>query len=129
MDQIHIHNIRAYGYTGYLPEEQTLGQWFSADVLLSFDLSKAGASDHLEDTVDYRAVIQIVKDTIENSKFALVERLATVICQRLLAESGIQQVKLCLTKEAPPIPGFGGAITLELTRSVGFTPEKLLKSH
>ncbi|EAW34844.1 hypothetical protein L8106_18362 [Lyngbya sp. PCC 8106] len=26
MDAIHIRQIRCYGYTGYLPEEQTLGQ-------------------------------------------------------------------------------------------------------
>lgn len=119
MDHIHIQNIRAYGYTGYLPEEQILGQWFAVNVSIAFDLSGAGESDRIEDTVDYRTVIQIVKNTIENGKFALVERLATVICQELITVPGVEQVRLTLTKEAPPIPNFGGSITLELIRTAG----------
>ncbi len=34
MDCIHVTGIRAYGYTGYLPEEQSLGQWFEVDLKL-----------------------------------------------------------------------------------------------
>ncbi len=116
MDQIHVQRIRAYGYTGFLAEEQVLGQWFTADVSLSVDLSAAGASDRIEDTLDYRTVINIVKTTIQSETFALVERLAAVICDRLLAESGVAQITLKLTKESPPIPDFGGSIQIELTR-------------
>lgn len=31
MDSIHVTGIRCYGYTGLLPEEQVLGQWFEVD--------------------------------------------------------------------------------------------------
>jgi 7,8-dihydroneopterin aldolase/epimerase/oxygenase len=61
MDCIHISNIRAYGYIGFLPEEQVLGQWFEADVTLWLDLSVAGKSDALEDTLDYRSAIATVQ--------------------------------------------------------------------
>ena len=51
MDIIQLTGIRCYGYTGYLPEEQYLGQWFEVDLRMSLDLAIAGQSDAIEDTV------------------------------------------------------------------------------
>lgn len=117
MDSIHLQGIRCYGYTGYLPEEQVLGQWFEVDVTLWLDLSVAGKSDAIEDTIDYRNIISQVQQLVKTSKFALVERLAEALTQSILATKGIEQVKVRLSKLAAPIPDFGGKITLELTRS------------
>ncbi len=116
MDCIHLTGIRSYGYTGLLPEEQTLGQWFGVDLVLGVDLSSAGYSDRLDDTVDYRGVITQVKTLIQTSRFTLLERLAMAIADHLLANYPLAQVTVKLTKLAPPIPDFGGQITLELTR-------------
>ncbi len=58
MDSIHISGIRSYGYTGYLPEEQVLGQWFEADITLWLDLRPVGSSDAIADTLDYRQTIR-----------------------------------------------------------------------
>jgi dihydroneopterin aldolase len=80
MDCIHLTGIRSYGYTGYLSEEQVLGQWFEVDLTLWLDLSAAGKSDAIEDTLD-RSIITTVKQLVKTSKFALVERLATVIAK------------------------------------------------
>lgn len=117
MDSIHLEGIRCYGYTGYLPEEQVLGQWFEVDVTLWLDLSVAGKSDAIEDTIDYRNIISQVQQLVKTSKFALVERLAEAIALAILATKGIEQVKVRLSKLAAPIPDFGGKITIELTRS------------
>ena len=75
MDYIHLTGIRCYGYTGYLPEEQVLGQWFEVDVKLWLDISTAGKTDAIEDTLDYRSVISLVQHLVKTSKFALVEKL------------------------------------------------------
>jgi dihydroneopterin aldolase len=118
MDLIRITEIRAYGYTGYLPEEQVLGQWFEVDISLWLDLATPGKSDQIEDTVDYRSVINLVKELIKTSKLALVESLATVIANSILEFSPIvKQVNVALTKPAAPIPDFGGKITIDITRS------------
>ncbi len=117
MDCIQLEGIRCYGYTGYLPEEQVLGQWFEVDVTLWLDLALAGKSDAIEDTVDYRNIINRVQHLVKTSKFALVERLAGAIAESILTNDGIQQVKVRLSKLAAPIPDFGGKITLELIRS------------
>lgn len=118
MDCIYLEGIRCYGYVGYLPEEQVLGQWFEVDVKLWLDLSASGQSDAIADTVDYRHIISTVQQIVKTSKFALVERLATVIAESILAVSGIEQVQVRLTKLAAPIPDFGGKVTIELTRSL-----------
>jgi 7,8-dihydroneopterin aldolase/epimerase/oxygenase len=116
MDVIQLTGIRCYGYTGYLPEEQILGQWFEVDLRMSLDLTAAGRSDRIEETLDYRSVILAVKDIIANSKFALIEKLADKIVTTILAFDLVQQVELKLHKPGAPIPDFGGKITLELTR-------------
>ena len=118
MDSIQLTGIRCYGYTGYLPEEQVLGQWFDVDVTLWLDLSKPGNSDKIEDTLDYRTTIATVKQLVKTSKFALIERLADAIAQEILQQSSlVEKVKINLSKPAAPIPDFGGKITLEITRT------------
>jgi 7,8-dihydroneopterin aldolase/epimerase/oxygenase len=118
MDSIQVSGIRAYGYVGYLPEEQVLGQWFEVDLTLWVDLEPAAKSDNIEDTVDYREAIAIVKQQITTAKFALVEKLVNAIADEILSLEKVRQVRVKLSKPAAPIPDFGGRITLDITRSL-----------
>jgi dihydroneopterin aldolase len=117
MDSIEITGIRCYGYTGYLPEEQVLGQWFEVDLTLWLDLTRAGATDDIETTFDYRQGIAIVQKQIQTAKFALVEKLATAIAESILSLDKVEQVRVRLSKLAPPIPNFGGKITIDIVRN------------
>jgi dihydroneopterin aldolase len=116
MDAIQISGIRSYGYTGYLPEEQVLGQWFEVDLTLWLDLRQAGKSDAIADTLDYRDTINTVETIIKTSKFALLERLATEIADHLLQKPLIKKARVQLTKPTPPIPDFRGKIQIDITR-------------
>lgn len=116
MDCIQVNKIRSYGYTGYLPEERVLGQWFEVDLTLWLDLAAAGESDDIADTLDYRQAIETVKQLITTSKFSLVEKLASAIAQALLQLDRVQRVQVRLSKPAAPIPDFGGKITIDITR-------------
>lgn len=117
MDSIQLTGIRCYGYTGYLPEEQVLGQWFEVDLTLWLDLAPAGNSDDITDTLDYRVVIETVKELVKTAKFALVEKLASAIAVSILKLDIVQKVQVRLSKPAAPIPDFGGRITIDITRS------------
>lgn len=117
MDYIQVTGIRCYGYTGYLKEEQVLGQWFEVDLTLWLDLTPAGASDDIADTLDYRNAIETVKQIVKTSKFALVEKLASTIADAILESDRVQQVRVQLSKPAAPIPDFGGKITIDITRT------------
>ena len=117
MDCIHLTNIRAYGYTGALPEEQILGQWFEVDLTLWIDLSHAGQSDRLADTLNYCDVIETVQHLVKTSRLVLLERLATLIAESVLQFDRVSQVRVQLIKPAAPIPDFAGKITIDITRS------------
>lgn len=56
MDKIEIKDACIFGYHGVLPEEKRLGQRFVMDITMFCDLSKAGQTDNLNDTVDYSQV-------------------------------------------------------------------------
>ena len=64
------------GVHGALPEEQDRAQPFEIDLDVEADLSVAGASDHLADTVDYGAVAAVVAAVVGGERFRLLERLA-----------------------------------------------------
>lgn len=117
-DCLHLQGIRGYGYTGALPEEQTLGQWFEVSLQIYLDLKTAGQSDALADTLHYGPLIAQVQDIIRRSHYNLVERLATVIADAVLAYPRVEQVQVCLIKK-PPIPDFSGQIQVEILRSKG----------
>lgn len=118
MDSIHLTGIRCYGFTGFLPEEQVLGQWFEVDVKLWLDLSQASQTDDIEDTIDYRRTIALIQNLVKTSKFALLERLAGAIADGILEDSAtINQVQVILSKPAAPIPDFTGKISIELVRT------------
>jgi 7,8-dihydroneopterin aldolase/epimerase/oxygenase len=117
MDCIHIEGIRAYGYIGFLPEEQVLGQWFEVSLIVWTDLSKAGKSDDLAETYDYSQDVAAIQTLIQTVKYKLIEKLAEEIAAIVLTSEQIQQVKVRLTKLHPPIPHFSGQVTLEILRS------------
>jgi dihydroneopterin aldolase len=118
MDCICLTGIRCYGYVGYLPEEQVLGQWFEVDVKLWLDLSQATQTDAIEDTLDYRHTINLVQDLVKTAKFALLEKLAGAIADGILSTDNdyISQIQVIVHKLAAPIPDFSGRISVEVTK-------------
>lgn len=116
MDSIQINGIRAYGYTGYFSEEQTLGQWFEVDLTVWRDLAPAAESDQLAETYDYSQVVIAIQGLIQTAKYQLIEKLAAEIAAIALAAGETEQVRVRLTKLHPPIPNFSGQVSLEITR-------------
>ena len=118
-DYIAISGIRSYGYIGVFPEEQVLGQWFEVDLRLELDLSQAGRSDRLDDTLNYAEVILLVQTLLQTARYALLERMATEIADRILAlpdHPPLTAVQVRLTKLTAPIPGFAGRVSVEMNR-------------
>lgn len=114
--KIYLKGVKAYGYIGYLPEENVLGQWFEVDATLWVDFEKSTYSDDLEDTVNYISCIRKIEKLIQTQKFKLIERLAGAIADSLLEDSKISQVEIKIIKH-PPIPDFLGSVAVEITRS------------
>lgn len=116
-DVLRIDGIRGYGYTGFFEAEQSLGQWFAADLVIWLDLSICGADDQLQHTLNYADVVERVKGLLETARCRTIERLNTMICEAVLAFPAVRTVRATLTKVAAPIPGFDGRIAVTMTRS------------
>jgi len=119
LDAIEITGIRCYGYTGYFPEEQVLGQWFEVDLTIWMDLSLTGSDDQLSNTLNYADVVERVTNLLETSRFKTIEKLNAVIIEAVLALAPVQKVHSRLVKVSPPIPRFEGRIAIAMTRSKG----------
>ncbi|PDO10726.1 MAG: dihydroneopterin aldolase [Candidatus Reconcilbacillus cellulovorans] len=117
MDKLILHRLRFYGKHGVLPEENRLGQTFLVDLELSLDLSRAGRSDDLRDSVHYAEVIELVRDVVERETYRLIERVAERIAERVLA--GFPQVRelvVRLTKPNPPVRMAFDGVSVEIRR-------------
>ncbi len=117
MDTILLQNLMFYGYHGVYEAEKELGQKFYLDVELKADLTQAGYSDELMDTIDYTAVYREVKDITENRKFQLLEALSQTIADRILEmDERIAEVVLRVRKPSAPMPGAMDFVQVEITR-------------
>ena len=103
MDRILIAGIRELGVHGVLPEEQARPQPFEVDVELLVDLSPAGNSDALEDTVDYGAVCEAVSRVITSERDRLLERLAHRIAEVCRSDPRVLGVVVEVRKVHPPV--------------------------
>ncbi len=125
--KIYLKGVKAYGYIGYLPEENVLGQWFEVDATLWVDFEKSTHSDDIEDTVNYISCIRKIETLIQTQKYKLIERLAGAIADSLLEDEMIMQVELKVIKH-PPIPNFLGSVAVEITRSRSDVAQEVLRS-
>lgn len=118
--RIELKNMVFYGYHGALPEEATLGQRFSMDLVLTLDIAEAAVTDDLTKTVDYGAVYGQVREIVERERSHLLERLALHILERVLDEHPrLIEARLFLRKPSVPIAGNLDHVALEtaLTRA------------
>ena len=93
-----------YGYHGETQAERTLGNRFHVDVEIRMDLSVAGRSDAIADTLDYSHAFELVRSVVEDQQYSLIEAIAARIAESLLAEPRIDSVKVRVGKH-PPIAG------------------------
>jgi dihydroneopterin aldolase len=103
-DRIELRGLRVLARCGVLPFEREQDQPIEVDLDLLCDLSPAGASDDLADTVDYGAVCAVVEQVARAQPVALLERLATRVADAVLALDGrIEAVDIAVRKLRPPV--------------------------
>ena len=112
LDRIFIRNLLVRGIVGINPEERANRQDIVVNATFWADTRAAGASDRIEDTVNYRSAAKAMIAHIESDGPQLVEKLAADLV-RICFESDprIQAVELSVEK-----PG-----AVRFSRSVGLT--------
>jgi len=117
MDTMKLERIQLYGRHGVYAEENRLGQRFYVSLELKLDLSKAGKTDDLEQTVNYAEVYELAKSVVEGEPFKLIEALAEALATRVLdAYAKIHEVTVRVVKPHPPFDIVFDGVTVELTR-------------
>jgi dihydroneopterin aldolase len=114
MDIIFIRDLRVDTVIGIYDWERSIKQTVHIDLELATDIAKAAASDHIEDTLNYKAVAKRVIAFVEHSSFQLVETLAERIVAVVREEFPVPWVRLTLNK--------GGAV--RGARGVGVVIER-----
>ena len=118
MDKIYIRGLRVFAYHGVNIEEKEKGQPFVLDVTLEVDLSRAGQSDNLSDTVNYAKVAKRIVRVMQTEKDDLIERAATRVAEAILTEfPAVREVTVLLKKPRAPIAADFDYVAGEITRS------------
>jgi dihydroneopterin aldolase len=103
-DMIEIRGLRALGIIGVCPEERERPQPFELDIDLEADLSEAGDTDDLHDTIDYSVAVAIAEKVVQTEQHLLLERVAQRIAEDLLALQRVDGVRVTIRKVRPPLP-------------------------
>lgn len=107
-DRVHLRGLRVSCIIGVAPEERLHRQEVTIDVSLEADLSRAGRTDDLADTVDYAAIHAEIVAEAGASSFGLLEKLAGRIAEICLARAGVRSARVSVEK-ATVLPGLRSA--------------------
>jgi len=97
-DIIFISELRIETVIGIFDWERQIKQTVVLDLELATDISKAAASDHIDDTIDYKTLTKSIISYVEASEFQLVETLAERVCELVRNDFGVPWVRLKLNK-------------------------------
>jgi len=114
MDRIFIRDLALRCIIGIYPDERREKQDIVINIEMQCDLRKAGRSDDLNDTVDYKTIKKAILKLVEKSGFQLIESLAENIADIALADDKVQQVVVTIDK--PGALRFAKSSAVEITR-------------
>ena len=105
MDKIYLKNIKIYAYHGCLEEEKKIGSDYLVNLIVHADLSLSCESDELKDTVDYVALLDIVKNQMK-MRANLLENVADRVVNKIISKfPSVKKAVVKIAKLNPPING------------------------
>ncbi|MGI6375765.1 MAG: dihydroneopterin aldolase [Anaerolineae bacterium] len=113
-DRIIIRDLLLRAIIGINPGERTNLQDVLINVELEADLRPAGASDDIDDALNYRTIAKRIAKLVDGSRYYLVEKLAAEIAALCLEDPRVDVARVRVEK-----PG-----ALRFARSVGVEIER-----
>ncbi len=101
MDTIFINDFRLRLLIGVYDWERQVPQTVQFDLEIGIPGSRAGHTDTIADTIDYAKVVARIEDSLNQSHFSLLEKLAEHVAQLILGEFKSPWVRVSITKLAP----------------------------
>jgi dihydroneopterin aldolase len=115
---VELAGLELLGQHGALEEERRDGQRFLLDLWLDVP-AEAAHTDRLEDAVDYREVVAVVREVSDGRTFTLLEALAAAVADALLARFPVERVRVRVRKPEVRLaaPVDYAAVSVERARS------------
>ena len=98
MDKIFLSQLNVECIVGIWDWERRVKQTVIIDVEMAADIRRAAATDHIDDTIDYKRVAKRLLAFVGESQFQLVETLTEAIAKVIVTEFGVSWVKVRLNK-------------------------------
>jgi FolB domain-containing protein len=114
MDKIFIKDLSVRGIIGINDWEREKPQEILINIVLFGDLHKAGESDDIRDTINYRTISKKVQAHSESAGRLTVEALAADLARICLEESGVE--KVVVRVEKPGAVRFSRSVGVEIER-------------
>lgn len=117
LDRIQIRGLKLNCVIGLNEWERLVQQEVVIDITIHANTRKAGVSDNVADTVNYRTVSKKVAEYVTASAFKLVEALAENVARLCLSEPGVRRVDVSVRK--PGAIRHADSVGIEITRFAG----------
>ena len=98
--RIHIKNLRVRTIIGVNDWERNTPQDVLVNVEFEFDAAAAAESDDLRHAVDYAALSERITALVKDSRFFLLEKLASEILKLVVADDRVQSASVMVEKPA-----------------------------
>ncbi|MDQ7002917.1 MAG: dihydroneopterin aldolase [Ghiorsea sp.] len=98
MDLVLIEGLEVRTVIGIYDWEREIRQTVRLDLEMAWDISKAGKTDNIEDTLDYKSVSKRLIDFVEASEFGLIESLAEHCAKIIIDEFDVPWLRLKMSK-------------------------------
>lgn len=99
MDKIFLNGLSVECIVGIWEWERQVKQTVVLDIEMATDIRKAAASDHIDDTIDYKKVSKRLLSFVGESQFQLVETLTERVAEIIIREFNVPWVKVTLDKK------------------------------
>lgn len=99
MDIIYLHDLAIDCVIGAWDWERDITQTVYVDLDMAWDITKAGESDDLEDTLSYKEISKVVSELVIKRKFMLVETMATEIAKLLMTQFEVPWCRVRINKK------------------------------
>jgi dihydroneopterin aldolase len=116
-DRIFLHGLTVECIIGFIDWERRVRQTVVVDLEMPVDCARAAASDEVADTLDYKKVAKRALEFIGASEFRLVETLAHRLALVILAEFGVEWVRISLNKPGAIRNSRDVGVMIERTRA------------
>lgn len=116
-DRIELRGLVVVCICGALPEERERRQPLEVDLDVVADLAPSGASDVLDDTLDYGLITATVERVLLDGEPQLLEYAAARVADAVLADPRVLEVTVSLRKLRPPVPQALATSGVRITRS------------